>query len=159
MPAGQTLNRIIMSKIPPFVIVADRGRLRSYQVDRENRNATPRLVESIDFVEGRAQLRELVTDKMGAFPNGGTNGQGNSPTERMPLVEEISARTLRNVAGRITEILEKHAPESWGFAAPTQFNNAILEEIPEQWRQNLKTNLPLDLTRVPAAELVGHFED
>jgi hypothetical protein len=157
--AGQKQTEMFMSPIPPFLIVADRGRLRSYQVDRSVQNATPRLVESLDFVEGRAQLRELVTDKMGAFPNGGTNGHGNSPSERMPLVEELSARTIRNVAGRMSAILQKHAPDRWGFAAPSQINGAILDELPDQWKVNLSTNLPLDLTRIPARELLHHFEE
>jgi hypothetical protein len=148
-----------MSKIPSFLIVADRGRLRCYRVENTGRSSTPRLVESLDMIEGRQQLRELVTDRMGAFPAGGTLGQGNSPTERMGLVEEISLRTIRNLAGRMAEILDKHRPAEWGFAAPSHFNGMILDEMPQRWKDRLAQNLPLDLTRIPASDLLEHFEE
>jgi hypothetical protein len=96
---------------------------------------------------------------MGSFPNGGTFGQGNSPGERMALVDELSTRTVRNIAGRMTEILEKHSPESWGFAAPSSINGTILEELPQKWRDRLSHNLPLDLTKIPAHELLEHFAE
>jgi hypothetical protein len=148
-----------MSKIPSFLIIADRGRLLSYRVDHTGRSCTPRLVESLELIERRQQLREFVTDRMGAFPNGGSFGQGNSPGERMALVEELSLRTIRNIAGRMTEFLDKHAPQAWGFAAPSSINSTILNEIPDRWRKRLSHNLPLDLTKTPADELLEHFED
>ena len=150
---------MIMSRIPSFLIVADRGRLLSYRVDNTGRTRSPRLVESLELIEGRQHLRELVTDRMGGFSNGGTFGQGNASAERMAVVEELSLRTIRNIAGRMTEFLDKHSPESWGFAAPGSINSTILEEMPLRWRNRLSHNLPLDLTKIPANELLEHFEE
>jgi hypothetical protein len=146
-----------MINTPSFLVVADRGRLLSYVVQKNGHRATPRLVESLEMVEGRQHLRELVTDRMGAFPTGGTNGQGNSPAERMTLVAEISMRTIRNLANRILHLLKEHRPETWCFAAPGEINSTILDELPREWRDRLSQNLPLDLTRVPATELLEHF--
>lgn len=148
-----------MRRIPSFLIVADRGRLLSYRVDNTGRSRTPRLVESLELTEGRQQLREIVTDRMGGFPNVGTMGQGNSSAERMALVDELSLRTVRNIAGRMTEFLDKHSPEAWSFAAPCAINSTILEEMPSRWRNRLSHNRPLDLTKVPANELLDHFEE
>ena len=105
------------------------------------------------------QMREIVTDRMGAFPNGGSAGHGNSIAERTALVEEISMRTIRNIAGLMSQFLDKHKPDRWGFAATSQINSAILDEVPERWRMRLSQNLMLDLTRVPASELLEHFEE
>jgi hypothetical protein len=147
-----------MSRIPEFVVVADRGRLLSYLVQKNGRRATPRLIESLEMIEGRQQMRELVSDRMGAFPTGGTNGQGNSPAERMTLTAEISMRTVRNLANRIGELLKLHQPMTWAFAAPGEINGIILDELSKEWRDRLEQNLPLDLTRTPATELLEHFE-
>jgi hypothetical protein len=116
-------------------------------------------MESVELLEGRQPMRELVSDRMGAFPNAGTMGQGNSAAERMALVDELSLRTVRNIAGRMTEFLDKHSPESWGFAAPGSINSTILDEMPPRWRNRLSNNLSLDLTKVPANELIEHFEE
>jgi hypothetical protein len=147
-----------MSRIPEFLVVADRGRLLSYVVNKNGRRSTPRLIESLEMIEGRQQMRELVSDRMGSFPTGGTNGHGNSPAERMTLVAEISMRTVRNLANRIGELLRAHQPETWAFAAPGEINGIILDELPREWRDRLSQNLPLDLTRTPATELLEHFE-
>ena len=103
-------------------------------------------------------MRELVSDKMGAFPTGGTNGQGNSAAERMTVVAEISMRTVRNLTTRITQLLQAHHPETWAFAAPGEINGVILDALPREWQDRLSQNLPLDLTRIPPTELLEHFE-
>ena len=148
-----------MSKIPSFLIVADRGRLLTYIVEANRRRAMPRLVESLELSEGRAQMRELVTDRMGAFPNAGTAGQGNSPAERMTLAEEFDLRNVRQLARSISQLLEEHRPDRWGFAAPGEINGCILEELPTRWKSRLTHNLQLDLTRIPRTELLAHFEE
>ena len=102
-------------------------------------------------------MRELVSDRMGSFPTGGTNGQGNSPAERNTLVAEISMRTVRNLAGRITQLLQAHHPETWAFAAPGEINSTIVDALPREWQNRLSQNLPLDLTRIPTTELLDHF--
>lgn len=146
-----------MINTPPFLVVADRGRLLSYEVQKNGRRSTPRLIESLEMIEGRQHLRELVSDRMGAFPTGGTNGQGNSPAERMTLVAEISLRTVRNLSNRIAQLLQAHQPETWAFAAPGEINSTIVEALPREWRNRMSQNLPLDLTRTPATQLLDHF--
>ena len=148
-----------MSKIPSFLIVADRGRLLTYLVENTRRRAMPRLIESLELSEGRAQMRELVTDRMGAFPNAGTAGQGNSPAERMTLAEEFDLRNVRQLARRIGQLLEEHHPERWGFAAPGEINGPILDELASRWKSRLTHNLQLDLTRTPHTALLEHFEE
>ena len=147
-----------MSKSPSFLVVADRGRLLTYKVEDTGRSLSPRLVESLEF-SGRLQPHERLSDKMGAFPNGGTNGQGNSAAERLNVGNEHDLRACRTVAGRIVELVSKHQPDTWGFAAPSDINRVILDELPAGVRDKLSRNLPLDLTKVPAKEVLERFEE
>jgi hypothetical protein len=116
------------------------------------------LVDSTEFAEGQQTLQEQFTDKAGSFPAGGTNGQGNSAPERMSLTAELEMRTFRQAAQRIIALLGEHRPESWGFAAPSEINGAILDGLPPHLLARLAENLPLDLTRTPADRLLEHFE-
>jgi len=147
-----------MSKPFQILILADRARFLAYHVDRTVQRPMPRLLESLEFSDARRQMRELVTDKMGAFPAGGTAGQGNAPAVRMTVEEESDSRAIRQICGRITQILEKHQPRFWALAAPTGLDSGILEGLPGPWVERLCGNLALDLTRVPAPELLEHFE-
>lgn len=147
-----------MSKPSLLLILADRGRLLAYRVERNGQRSIPRLLESLEFTEGRQPLRELVTDKMGAFPTGGTAGHGNSASERMSIVEEYDTRAVRNLSVRIGQILEHHKPTVWAFAAPAGINSTIVDALPGHWEERLTENLALDLTRVPAADLLEHFD-
>ena len=144
-------------KIPSLLIVADRGQLLAYAIDRSTRMPSLRLIDSTEFAEGHQRLSEQVTDKAGAFPVTGSGGQANAAAERMTLVAELDTRTLRRVADRITALLKEHCVESWDFAAPAEINRAILNSLQPSLRERLAQNLPLDLTHVPSKELLGHF--
>ncbi len=145
-----------MNKAPPFLIIADRGRLIAYSLEKTVRGPAPRVVESIDFVEAHTRLGEQLTDKAGAFPAG--HGQATAAAERMTLETELDLRSFRVVADWITKLLEKHQPETWGFAAPSEINGAILDELRPELRQRLEKNVCRDLTKIPASELLAHFE-
>lgn len=146
-----------MSKPSLILIVADRGRLLAYQVDRNHRRSQPRLLESLEFTEGRQHMRELVTDRMGAFPSNGTAGHGNSQAERMTVMEEYDSRAIRQISARVGQILEHHRPAMWAFSAPIGINAEIVGALKPMWEERLCENLALDLTRVPATDLLEHF--
>jgi hypothetical protein len=126
-------------------------------IEDSGRSLTPRLIEEVELI-GRQQVHETLTDKMGSFPNGGTNGQGNSAAERLQLANEHELRSCRKVADRIVELVETHQPARWGFAAPSEINRTILDELPPAIRERLHRNLPLDLTKVPAKEILERFQ-
>jgi hypothetical protein len=142
---------------PSLLFVADGAQLLVYTIDRSAREAQPRLVESIDFAEGHDRLGEQVSDKMGAFPTGGSAGRGNSTAERMALISELETRALRHISERIIAILRERQPQEWSLAAPAEINTAILENLPSRVRESLGDNLPRNLTHVPSDELLEHF--
>ena len=145
---------------PPFIIVADRGELKAYSVDRSTtRNAFPRLISGVRLREPHQRYAERFTDQAGAFPSGGTEGHGNSVAEKMTLVAEDETRTFRRIAGEITTLLKEHRPDRWAFAAPSEINGAILDGLAPDIREKLVQNLRRDLVKTDSTELLSHFTE
>jgi hypothetical protein len=142
-----------------LIIIADRGSLKAFAVDdTSGRGRAPRLLGTHRIEDAHGRFQDKYTDEAGAFPNGGSAGQGNSIAERQNLDEEIDSRIFRQLGGHITEILQQHQPERWAFAAPAQINGAILEEVAPELRKKLTHNVKRDLVRTDAQELLGRFE-
>lgn len=147
-----------MNKLPSFLIVADRGRLVAYTCESESQQGTvPQVVAEVTFTEAHENFSEKVTDQAGAFPDGGTAGQGNAAAERLTLINEMDLQNFRRVGNCINHVLSSHHPKEWGFAAPSEINRAILEYVKPEFTGKLAQNLPKDLTKVPAEELVRRF--
>jgi hypothetical protein len=107
-------------------------------------------------MEGNENIGDLVTDQAESFP---TDDPGTPGYESMPLRDELEIRSLRQVAGKIEEILEREAPASWGFAAGRELNEAILDLLPDEVCETLSLNLQVDLTHAPSAEVRERFSD
>ena len=142
-----------------FLIVADRGTLKAYAVDGSNpRGPVPQLAEAFSLTDAHGRFGDKFTDQAGSFPSGGTGGQGNSAAERPRLRAEQDARILRQLAQHIGDVLEKHQPLRWHFAAPAEINGAILDALPAAPKARLDQNVKHDLTHTPPGELMRHFE-
>lgn len=137
-----------------FLIVADRGSLAAYEVDRTVKKPVARLVENKEFAESHLRLGEQVTDKAGAFPSA---GGATAAAERLTLAAELDARSIRRLSEHIAEWLKKHRPASWAFAAPAEINGAILDGVHPAFRERLTLNVRRDFIHVPAADLMDHF--
>ena len=142
-----------MTKLPPILIVTDRGHFVAYKLLR---GSVPAVLDHATFSEGVDKLSEQVTDKAGGFPNGGSAGHGNSAAERMTLVAELEMRCFRHIGDHISKVLEAN-PGTWGFAAPAEINSAILDQVPKPHLERMTLNLRKDLARVPATDVVDHF--
>ncbi|HEY5894059.1 MAG TPA: host attachment protein [Chthoniobacterales bacterium] len=154
-------NRDIAAAIPlmtaSFLIVADRGCLKAFSIERTpTRGRVPRLVETFQVPEARERYQDKVTDQAGAFPTGGP-GQGTATGERLSFDAEVSLRAFRLLADRITSLLRRHQPERWSFAAPSEINGAILDEVVPELRTRIDRNVPRDLVKTPTAELLPYF--
>ncbi|HEV7869357.1 MAG TPA: host attachment protein [Chthoniobacteraceae bacterium] len=142
-----------------LIIIADRGSLKAFAVEETAAHGrAPRLLETHQIADAHGRFQDKYSDGAGAFPNGGSNGQGNSIAERQGLMEETDHRILRELAGHITLLLKEHQPERWAFAAPSQINGAILDELTPEQRRNLSHNLKRDLVRTDAHDLLSRFE-
>jgi hypothetical protein len=146
-------GEIAMKDFPHLIILANRGHLVAY---RPMESGYIEMVDSLEPMEGNAKISDLVTDQAGAFP---TDGPGTAAYESMPLAAELEIRSLRQIGGKIGEILEREEPATWGFAALSELNEAILEHVPDEYRDTLTVNLFLDLTNSPVAKVQARFEE
>jgi hypothetical protein len=143
---------------PSFIIVADRGSLKAFAIeDTPTRGPMPRLAQAFQVSAKPGRMSDQYTDQAGAFPNGGSKGQGNSIAERLSIDEELSRRAYREVARHIEDLISQHSPKTWGFAAPSEINRAILEDLKPDTKSNLKKVVNRDLIHASADELLTQF--
>jgi hypothetical protein len=144
--------------IPSLLVIADRGCVKAFQVeDTPTHGPMPRLRETFQVSSLPDRMRDEYSDRMGAFPNGGTNGQGNSIAERHSVGEELQARACREVARHIEMLLSQYQPASWGFAAPAGIAGAVLDELNPDGRSKLKSLVKHDLINVDAKAIISQF--
>lgn len=153
-------------KLPDLIIAADRGRLVAYV---PNESGSLKSLRSEEIPEGLNKLSEQVTDKAGAFPMMGPNrgatvggvnvGTFTGSAERLTLEAEIEMQSFRKVASNIESLVSRRQPKTWGFAAPSEINGAILDGVDKQMKQSLVTNLRQDLVNVPADQIAKKFSN
>lgn len=144
--------------IPPFLIVADRGSVKSFAVEpTAHHGFAPRLVDAFHVSSTPNRYDERFSDRAGAFPNGGAAGQGSSSADRMTLDAEFQVRAFREVAEHLQiELLENH-PATWGFAAPAEIAGAVLDQVQPGFKKTLRCVVHRDLLKVGADELLEQF--
>lgn len=154
--AGASKQRYMTSSL---LIVTDRGSFKAYAVERTaQRGVMPRLLETFQIADAHGRYQDKVTDQAGAFPADGTAGQGNGMAERMTMETENEARINRLIAQQITSLLHQHQLENWSFAAPSEINGAILDNLSPDLRARLENNLPRNLVKIDPVDLLAHFE-
>ncbi len=141
-----------MKHLPDLLFVTNRGHLIAY---RPADTGHLEVIDSLEPMEGNVKISDLVTDQAGAFPTGGA---GTAAYENLPLTEELKLRSLRKIAAKMEEILEREQPGTWGFAAAPEINGAIIELLPRWCGETHTINLKLDLTNSPPAEVKARFE-
>lgn len=134
-----------------IIIVVDCGALKAFTISKGEKTKTAHLVEEIVIDEDRGRYSDKVTDQASRFRNWGASG------ERTTVELEKELKALRHLVKEIELLLKKYQPSQWGFAAPSEINNAILNELNASFKESLGLNLKKDLTNVPAAKLLSHF--
>lgn len=145
-------------RIPPFIIVADRGSMKSFRVEQTPAHGLmPRLVEAFQVSAAPERYGDRFSDQAGGFPNGGTAGHGNSIAERTKLAAELDTRACREVAEHMQILLLENHPESWGFAAPSEITKAVLDHVQPGFMRTLHSVVRHDLVKVGPGELIEQF--
>ena len=141
-----------------LLIAVDRGALKAYAIEHpRDREAMPRLLETFQIADAHQRYQDKVTDQAGAFPSGGTGGQGNSIAERTTFDAETEARILRQLGQHIASLLNQYRPEHWSFAAASEINGAILQNLTPDLRARLERNVPKDLVRTSPENILAYF--
>jgi hypothetical protein len=142
----------------PFIMVADRGMLKAYEVRQTNHGPSPHLIRGVNFNSAREHYRDKLTDQAGAFPSTGSSKHANAIAEKQTLEAEEDARLFKSIADQIERLIRQYQPITWSFAAPAEINPHILKQIPADLQKILTENVKHDLTRTHAADLRKHFD-
>jgi hypothetical protein len=143
---------------PNLLIVADRGNVKAYSVLKSpTHGVTAVLAEQVEFDEAHQMFEDQLTDQAGAFPSGGTAGQGTGTAERLSMENENDSRLFHRIGQTISELVMRHEPLRWSFAAPAEINGQILKHVTPKLRDALDQNLKHDYVKTPVKDIPKRF--
>lgn len=172
-------------KPPHFIVVTDRGALRAgwiqnsplhagpanlHQPAELKRAPTVHWVEELSFVHPRQHLVEQLSDMAGAYSAAASSGAsssgsasggpprrlGSSPSETHWRIE-ADRHAVEDLAQAAASVLAREKPEAWSLSAPADIHHALVDALPQVFRERLARVLPKNLADMPAGEIVGHF--
>lgn len=148
-----------------FIIVADRGNLKAFRVEKVPNGRPPRmqLVQAYTLTASHLKISEINTDLAGRFPVGSGSASSlgrhqNAIAEQHNLPLEIERRAVKLLAEHISSILRQEQPGAWAFAAPSMINRAVLSELEPALTRQLMENIQQNLVNTEPGELIEHFE-
>ncbi len=149
---------LALMSLANLLIVADRGNVKAYSVQKSpTHGLTASLADQVQFNEPHQRAADQLTDQAGAFPNAGTNGQGNSLAERGTLEIENDSRLFHRIGRTISEMVAKHEAVSWSLAAPAEINAQILKNVSPKLQGTLQRNLKHDYVKTPVRDIPKRF--
>jgi hypothetical protein len=143
-------------------VVTDLGCLKAYRLENNhpNRSLHLELVEEFNNAEAHGKLGDKVSDLSGRFPRrtGAQHTTGAmSDGERHNIELESRKRLVRQLAQRLNGLVGTNEIERCLLAASREINHQLLEELEPLVRAKIEKNIPVDLTKVDRAEILGHF--
>lgn len=152
-------KRLLAMNINSVVIAANLGHLKAFRVEETpNRGQKLQLIEDIEFPEAHGRFTDKVTDLAGRFPVSG----GAYPGTQMSIAETLAVdlEAEKRLAKLVSEEIEKYTADapSWYFAATSEIQNAILENLKRPTRDKLQRSVACDLTKAPVSNVQEHFQ-
>ena len=147
-----------------LLVLADVGRFKAYRMEEKREFSHPRL-ELLEDTETNVtrHLSEEVTDQAGQYrrgvPAASEGASAMSDGEQHNLDLERRRRVLKTVAKRVSELLNQEKSEGFYFAADSQINRAILDQLDERSRSKLQKNVAANLTKSDSEEIIRHFSE
>jgi hypothetical protein len=140
---------------PLVVFIADRSHLKVYQVQRAGEQTDGlRLVSTQDF----HRINQEFAGPDSAFPPTSSESDDRFGSEQMLMEAALEIRVCQRMADEIAGLLKDFGFPQWSFAAPSEINGGILDELEPVFRQTLSQSLALDLVEVAPSDLLSHFE-
>lgn len=145
-----------------LVVVTDLACLKAYRLENNHPNKSLRLelVEEFNNAEAHGKLGDKVSDLSGRFPRrtGAQHTTGAmSDGERHNIELESRKRLVRQLAQRLNRLLGSKEVERCLLAASREINHQLLDELEPLVRAKIEKNIPVDLTKLDRAEILGHF--
>ncbi len=146
-----------------LLIVTDLGTFKAYELQHTKSLGTPRLelLETFSPPEMDHRYANTVTTRAGRSAKGNVNLQSqgnNSDGESHNMETEKRRRGIKSITERLNHWLGGSEFNRCFLAAPEEINGQILEGLQPSTRNKIQQNLPRDLTRLPAAEILNHFD-
>lgn len=141
-----------------LVIVADLGELKAFNIkqhegivgDKIKISYSLELINNENFIEGRKQVSEIMSDNSGRF--------GHDTLEEHDLKIEIENRTILEIAQDIESIVKSIQPKQLFLAFPKEHNRELTDKLGDQAKAILKKNIALNLVKTDKQKLLSHFE-
>ncbi len=141
-----------------MIITAGLGEMKAYRIEKSEAivndelkiSYTPKLIQNINYIDGRKKLHEVVTDSAGRF--------GHDIAEEHNLENERKRRTLEDVAASIDETVEQERPKKLFVAFAQEINEKLVEQLSENTRKLIVKNLTANLVKTDKNKLLSYFE-
>jgi hypothetical protein len=141
-----------------LIIVVDLGLVRAYRVELTPQR-TPRLqqLQQVVLDEAHSRLKDRVTDLAGRHGSPTQKSRSAPKADGQNLKLESKRRLIRQIAVKITDIIQQNAKNGCWLAAPKEINLQILSELAPATRQRIQKTVPCDFTKLSPAEVLAHF--
>jgi len=148
-----------------LLVVADLSgfkafKLQAHEPPLENRSPGLELLEQYDNPHAHGRMGEKVSDSAGRFPRrtGGARAAGAmADGERHNIELEARKRLIRDLAGRLNNLVRKQEFDRCFLAASKEINHPLCEQLEPRVRAKIARNIPADLTKFGRAELLRRF--
>jgi hypothetical protein len=144
-----------------LIVVTDLACFKAFRVDDDSLHSRPRLELLEQFhTTANQRLVDQVTDQAGRFPGAaaGPMMAGMSQGERHNIGLEQRRRGVRKLATKVNSLMRDPEVEQYFLAASREINTPLLEQLEPRVRSKLKINVPADLTKIAASELLDYFK-
>lgn len=132
-----------------LIILADRGGLRAYAVtETPTRGPSLRLVADFRITGLERELPVNVE---------GMQEHVLLTSDWTALETETNRRIWKQLADRITKVVEAKRGEGWSFGAEPAIHRKIVELLPVAIRERIVEHVPSDLVKTKPAKLQSHF--
>jgi hypothetical protein len=144
-----------------LLVLLDSGRFKAYRMEESPRFRTPRLklLEQWGTPVTR-RISDHVTDKAGQFAKGSLSFAAVNDMadgERHNLELELRRRALKQMAARLSELLEREPVKKCYLAAEAAINRRVLMTVGSSVQKKIQKNLSLNLTRLKPSGVIRHF--
>src|SRR5688572_26211514 len=145
-----------------LVVLTDLGTFKAYRLE-ETRARTPRL-EAVDGFENPKaddRIGRMLSDENGQFQTGGPLGVATSDGadgERHNIWLENERRSVKQIAGKISQMLGNGEYESCYLAASSEINREIVEHLTPEAKRKIEKNIHCNLVNTQKEQLLQHFQ-
>jgi hypothetical protein len=145
-----------------LLVVADLGGYKAFRLENNNNlKHSPRLelMEQFTNPQAHGRLVDRVSDQAGRFPRapGGRAVGAMSDGERHNIELESRKRFIREIAQRLNALARSQDVDRCFLAASREINHPLLEELDAKVRAKIVKNIPADLTKLGATDILSRF--